>query len=200
MYICSPRSALALLLGLSLGLFAAGDGRADGPRKKPRSFAEQRESLVTLLNAHEPELRRSVLDTIGPDVGRLLVDVASHPKERPTVRVRAVTALVNYPTEDTRSFLQSLLHERNLTGSDFGDVMRGQAIRCLGRAFGETSVDVIASLRGDTSRTIRSAVARGLGETGSAKAQLILESWLGQEEAISVKQAIDRGLLKLRGY
>jgi HEAT repeat protein len=189
------------IAGIAL-LFVATEERqgfAEAPPPR-RSAQAQRESLVMLLGAYEPLLVRAALDRVGPDVPRLLVDVASHPSERPTVRARAVAALGLYPSPDMRGYLSGLLHEPSLIGTPLGTLLRAQAIRSLGLAFGDSAVDAIAALRGDPSSDVRQAVALGLGASGSARARLILEAWIALEPSLGVREAIDKGLRRLRGF
>lgn len=190
---------LVALFGLLSWPGAGSPARAEAP-SKIRPAAVQRESLVSLLAAYEPDFRKSVFDTIGPDVPRLLVDIASHPAERPTVRKRAVAALALYPNENTRGFLLGMLHERNVADQNFGLLMRAQALRSLGKAFGDGEVDSIASMKNDPSTDVRAAVAHALGDTRSKKARLILETWLEQEPHLAVKLAVDKALKRLRGF
>jgi HEAT repeat protein len=173
--------------------------RAETPSKF-RTPDQQRESLVMLLAAYEPVMKRSVFDSVGPDVPRLLIDIASHPKEAPTVRQRAVSALALYPSAATRGFLLSLLNDRNLLATTYGLVVKAQALRSLGRAFGDTEVDTLASYRSDPEVQIRAGAAYGLGDSKSKKARLVLETWLAQEDNLTVKHAIDRALTALRGF
>jgi HEAT repeat protein len=189
--------ALVSLLGAAIPV---GQPAQAAPPTKLRPMAEQRESLVMLLSAYEPEFRKAVFDTIGPDVPRLLVDIANHPKERATVRTRAVAALANYPNENTRAYLLGLLHERSLMENDLGLLMRSQALRTLGKAFGDGEVENIAALKNDRSQDVRAAVAHALGDSRSKKARLILETWLEQETNLAVKLAVDKALQRLRGF
>jgi len=179
-------------------VLSSGPAAAERP-SKIRSPVEQRESLVTLLSAYERDFSRSVYDSIGPDVPQLLIDIAGRPGEMPKVRTRAVGALANYPNENTRRFLLGLLNARDLPGSA-GMLIRAQAIRSLGFAFGDEEVDAIAERRSDPDPQVRAAVAYGLGDSRSKKARLILETWLVHEDSLAVKHAIDRSLKRLRGF
>jgi HEAT repeat protein len=193
--------ALALAAGpLAVSTAAiAPSARAETPSKY-RTPDQQRESLVMLLAAYEPAMKRTVFDSVGPDVPRLLIDIASHPKEAPTVRQRAVAALALYPNASTRGFLLSLLNDRNLLATTYGMVVKAQALRSLGRAFGDEEVDTLASYKSDPEVQIRAGAARGLGDSRSKKARLVLETWLAQEQNLTVKHAIDRALTSLRGF
>lgn len=186
-------AAIALALGLGSTLAAPAEAAPARPRP------DQRASLVQLLGAYELKLQRAALDTIGPDVEQLLIDIAGGPRERPTVRVRAVAALALYPSVGTRAYLRAQLMEPAWTGSALGRQMRAQALRSLGRAFGDSSVDDIASLRDDPDPQVRLAVARALVDAGSERAVPVLEAWLPNEMEFNVRDAVDRALDKLRG-
>ncbi|MCA9519097.1 MAG: HEAT repeat domain-containing protein [Myxococcales bacterium] len=189
-----PRLAAAALVALlALG------GAAPAGARPARTLDEQRESLFTLLSAYEMRVDRKVLDTIGPDVNDLLVDLADGPKVRPRVRVRAVSALGYYPSARTKAYLVSLIHERSLKGSAIGRDLRRQALRSYGFAYRDGAVDELLSVKDDPQPLVREAVAHGLGDTGSAYAITALETWLDQERDIVVRTAIDRSLDRLRG-
>ncbi|MFO0748097.1 MAG: HEAT repeat domain-containing protein [Myxococcota bacterium] len=183
--------ALALLVVASLAAPAAA-----GPAR-PRS--DQRASLVELLAAYELRLDRATLDSIGPEVPQMLIDIAGKPRERATVRVRALAALAFYPTVFTQAFLRAQLWERGWIGTPLGVQMRAQAMRSLGRAFGENAVDDIAALKDDPDPLVRAAVATALVDAGSPNAVPLLESWLPNESVFTVRDAVDRALQKLRG-
>jgi HEAT repeat protein len=152
-----------------------------------------------LLGSPQARLSRAALDHVGPDVPRLLVDIANHPAEAAQVRVRALSGLVFYPTPDARSFLGGLLHEPTLSRTAAGAQLRAEALRTLGH-FGEDSVETIAALREDPAPEVRAAAAEGLGHTRSEQARQVLEAWLGLEPSLPVRAAIDAGLRRLRGY
>ena len=164
-----------------------------------RSHDDRRASVVQLLSAYELELSRPALDTIGSDVGELLIDIASHPRETPRVRVRALAALALYPNESSFAYLRAQLFERSWYGNGLGVQMRRQALRSLGRGFRERAVDDIASLKNDPEPLVREAVAWSLADAGSQVAVPVLETWLQQEQTFSVRDAVDRALTRLRG-
>ncbi len=180
------------LLALTL-LFAAAPAAHAGPAR-----VDQRSSLVQLLSAFELEISRPALDTIGRDLHELLIDIASHPRELPRVRVRALAALALYPTESALAYLRAQLFERAWIGNGLGTQMRRQALRSLGRGFGERALDDIISVKGDTEPLVREAVAQALADAGSARAVPVLETWLQQESAFTVRDAVDRALTRLR--
>jgi len=186
---------LKLFLALSLATTMSSSAMA----RSARSRGDQRASLVQLLSAYELTLQRPALDTIGRDIPELLMDIANTPRERPQVRVRAVAAMALYPSTEIQAFLRAQLWERTWVGSSLGVQMRNQAMRSLGRGFGERAVQDIASLKDDTDPLVREGVAIALLDTQSDLAVPVLEAWLPQESSFTVRDKIDRVLQKLKG-
>jgi HEAT repeat protein len=183
-------AAVATLLALAL--IQTSDARA-------RSKADQHNSLIWYLSAYEVELTRTSLDRLGPDVPQLLVDILNTPTAHLRVRVRACAALAFYPSEQTFDVLRTLLHERSLKGNELGLQMRRQALRSLGRGFGDRGVDDILGLRNDPEPLVREAVAQALSDAGSARPLAMLETWLATEPVLHVRMAVDRAVSRLRG-
>ncbi len=185
---------LALALGLPLTLLAPPTFAA-----RP-DLARQERSVRALLDSYEYRPTRAVLDRIGPDVEKILIRLASHPKVRPTVRVRATETLGLYPTRDAGGFLRSLLQEPSLSGTPTGRLLRRAAMSALALAFGPAAVPDIAPLREDADPQIREGCARALGATGAATAKPILDAWLPHEPELFVRTAIDAALSTLRRH
>jgi HEAT repeat protein len=181
----------ALLGALTLGLWAT-------PAQATATVHEQRRELLVLLNAHEFRVDARVLQRIGPQVPKLLVEISSVPDHRPTVRNHALMALAVFPTVQTRRYLESLLLERSLKGSPTGTLLRRQALRSLGRAFKGEVVVAIANLKNDPDPQIRIAVAQALGDTASPRARPILAAWLPHEKDLGVRLAVDVALERFR--
>lgn len=189
---------LLTALALALALVAGGALSVTSAEARTRPRPERRASLQWVLAAHDTELDKGVLDALGPDTDELLIDIANTPRETPRVRVRALAGLAFYPSEGTFGFLSSLLHERNFIGNAEGLQLRRQAIRSLGRGFGERAIDDLVALRTDPEPGIRQAVAAGLGDAGSARALPVLELWLSTEHDLVVREAVDRAVNRLR--
>lgn len=164
-----------------------------------RSRADQRASLVWYLNAYELKLTREALDRIGPDVAELLVDILNTPDAFVKVRVRACAGLGLYPSQQSFDVLRELLHERSLIGTELGIQLRRQALRSLGKGFGDRAVDDIIHLRTDPEPLVREAVAHALGDAGSVRALPMLETWLSVEPVLHVRMAVDSTVARLRG-
>jgi len=186
------------LVALALALVGGGALTVTSAEARTRPRPERRASLQWVLAAHDTQLRKDVLDALGPDTAELLIDIANTPRETPRVRVRALAGLAFYPSEGTFGFLSSLLHERNLIGNADGLQMRRQAIRALGVAFGDRAIDDLVGLRTDSEPGIRQAVAAGLGDAG-ARALPVLELWLTTEHDLVVRDAVDRAVNRLKG-
>jgi hypothetical protein len=187
-----PRSPLAAaLLAAALVLSAATAAAAT-------TVKEQERSLLKLLAAHEYQPNRRVLDRIGPDVNQLLVHVASYRNVRTTLRVRALASLALYPSPRTRQYLSAQLHERDLMGTPGGTLMRRQAMRSLGLAFGVEVVGELTPFRDDPDPQIREGAAHALGDTGAADALAPLSAWLPNESKLFVRVAIDNAINRIR--
>lgn len=181
---------LAVLLGLSFAVPASA---------ARRTKAEQRASLVWYLNAYELKLTRDSLDRIGPDVAELLVDILNTPDAFAKVRVRACAGLALYPSQQSFDVLRELLHERSLMGTELGIQLRRQALRSLGRGFGDRAVNDIIHLRNDPEPLVREAVAHALGDAKAERALPMLETWLSAEPVLHVRMAVDSTVARLRG-
>ena len=180
----------ALCVALSLVCFSA--------EAQARTERERRSDLMLLLNAHEFRVDAKLLRRVGPDVNKLLIEASGNPGLRPRVRNHAVMALSVFPSEQTRKYLDSLLMEPSLKGTPTGTLIRRQALRSLGKGFGDVVVVPISNLKDDPDPQIRIAVAHALGDTRSAQASPILAAWLPHEKDLAVREAVDRALTSLR--
>lgn len=178
-----------------LAVAAAGSAIAASPE---RTLGEQEAHLRRLLSAHEYAVDRETLEKVGPQVEKLLIELAGHPEERPTLRQRATSALSVFPSPRTREYLLSQLWERRLVGNPTGTLLRREAMRSLATGFGEEVVDVLSALRDDPDPQIREGCARALGLTGSDLAERALDAWLPNEKELFVRTAIDESLARIR--
>ena len=176
-----------LLFALLLGLCACLTAHA-------RPAHQQRSDLLLVLNAYEFRVDAQVLRKIGPDVNKLLIEISGDPGFRPRVRNHALMALSVYPATQTRRYLESLLMEPSLIGTQTGTLIRRQALRSLGKAFQGEVVVPISNLKDDVNPQIRIAVAHALGDTQSDRAIPILSAWLPNEKELGVREAVDRAL------
>lgn len=188
------RSSHGWLIAFGVLVLAAASAQA-----RNRSRPERRASLVWLLASTQAPLNRVALDELGPNTDELLIDIANAPREKTTVRVRALAGLGYYPADSTYAFLSSLLNERNLIGNAEGTRMRAQAIRTLGWSFGDRAVDELLPLRAAEEPAVRRAVAQALGDSESQRALPVLELWLSTERDIAVRAAVDEAVNTLRG-
>ncbi len=166
----------------------------------PRTRDDVRRSLITWLESDEFRVDKRSLDGMGREINKLLVEVAGDPTMPPTTRQRAVGALAVYPTTRSRQFLTSIVFERAFTGNALGTLLRREALRSLGRAFGESVVNTLTSVRSDSNPQIREACARALGDTMSDDAMAELAAWLPNEPELFVRVAIDEATDAIRRY
>ena len=164
--------------------------------RQERDTRKQRALLLTLLGAHEysPSLR--VLKRIGTEreLTRQLIYISGWKRYRSVIRVRALATLALFPTDDVYKYLLSVVHERDNVGHTLGLLLRKQALRSLGRGFGNRAISDLVAVRSDPNAQIREGVAQGLGDTRSSAAIVHLEAWLPNEKELFVRVAIDNAL------
>ena len=102
-----PRTLTMLALAFALLWPSVAHSRALAP-------AEQRASLLSLLNAHHFRVDRKTFDRLGSarEINDHFIHFATDPKLRPTARQRSIAALRVYPGERTRKVLEGLLYAR----------------------------------------------------------------------------------------
>jgi hypothetical protein len=186
--------SLALAVAFCATLLAPAVAAAD------RSRDDVRRSLITWLESDEFRVDKRALDGLGGEINKLLVDVAGDPSMLATIRQRAVGALALYPSARSRQFLTSVIFERAFTGNALGTLLRREALRSLGRGFGESMVSTLASVRSDSNPQIREACARALGDTMSDDAMTELAAWLPNEPELFVRVAIDEATDAIRRH
>ena len=182
-------AVLLLILGLTMPHASA---------KLIPTEAEQLESLNMVLGGPHYRVNKRQLQRIGPSVGKLLVIVASEPRNTPTIRTRAVASLRVFPNTRTRRYLDGALYDPELRKTSFGTMLRREAMYSLAVGFRGDSVTALDNHRGDANPQIREGCARALGATQSARALQILEAWLPHEPELFVRVAVDEALVTLR--
>ncbi|MCB9727431.1 MAG: HEAT repeat domain-containing protein [Deltaproteobacteria bacterium] len=163
-----------------------------------RSREDVRRSLIAWLESDEFRVERKSLEGLGAEVNKLLVDIAGDPGQEATTRQRAVGALAVFPSTRSRQFLAGVVFERSFIGTPLGTLLRREALRSLARAFRESAVHTLASVRDDPNPQIREACARALGDTGSDTALVELDAWLPNEPQLFVRVAIDEAIDAIR--
>ncbi|MEZ4269236.1 MAG: HEAT repeat domain-containing protein [Myxococcota bacterium] len=165
-----------------------------------RSRDDVRRSLLTWLESQEFRVDKRALDGLGGEINKLLVEFAGDPGQVATVRQRAISALAVYPSTRSRQFLAGVVFERAFVGNSLGTLLRREALRALGRGFGESVVNTLASVRSDSNPQIREACARALGDTKSDNAMSELSAWLPNEPELFVRVAIDEATDAIRRH
>lgn len=191
----NPRNLrLILVMAFCATLLAQAASAAD------RNRDDVRRSLITWIESDEFRVDKRALDGLGSEINKLLVEVAGDPSMPATTRQRAVGALAVYPTDRSRQYLTSVVFERAFTGTALGTLLRREALRSLGRAFGGSMVNTLTSVRSDSNPQIREACARALGDTMSDDAMAELAAWLPNEPELFVRVAIDEATDAIRRH
>ena len=162
--------------------------------------AEQRASLLTLLEGHHFRVDRKLFDRLGrsKEIVDHLVRFASDPGLKPSLRHRATAALRVYPTTRTERFLGGLLYDPTLQNTQ-GVIQRREAMLSLAIAFRHRAITPLRNHRDDTNPQIREGCARALGATRSTDALPVLDAWLHHEPELFVRIAVDKAIEYIRG-
>ena len=160
--------------------------------------AEQLESLNMLLGGHHYRVNKRALKRIGAAVPKLLVKISADPRNKPTIRTRAIASLRVFPNDRTRRYLESALYDPRLKKASYGTMLRREAMYSLAVGYRQDSLTAIDNHRGDRDPHIREGCARALGATQSPRALHILEAWLAHEPELFVRVAVDEALTTLR--
>jgi HEAT repeat protein len=126
---------------------------------------------------------------LGPDAAVTLKAIAGSPKERPSKRSRAISALAHFPTADTKAFLTGLAADTNLKGK-----FRGKALRALAHGFKADSVSVLTTYAADTNATVREDAVLGLGHVATPEAKDVLKKRLELETKVHLRETIQKSL------
>ena len=182
----NPRALTIVALLAALFITSAAHSRALAP-------AEQRASLMTLLEGHHFRADRKIFDRLGPPKEMVdhLVNFATDPKLTPKIRKRAIGALRVYPGTRTEKFLTSLLYDPTLQ-TKAGVLMRREAMLALAVAFRGRAITALSNHRDAEDPQIREGCARALGATRSPDALPILDAWLPHEPELFVRLAVDK--------
>ena len=188
-----PRALVGLALAVALLSTSVAQARGLAP-------AEQRASLLSLLDGHHFRVDRKTFDRLGSpkEITNHLVHFTVDPKLRPTMRQRAIAGLRVYPSQRTRKILEGLLYDPDLQNTA-GVALRREAMLSLAIAFRAGAVTAIANHHEDANPQIREGCARALGATRSTDALPLLDAWLPNEPELFVRLAVDKAIAYIRG-
>lgn len=175
----APLAALALALG---ALTFPSASQATPPA---------RERVLQLLNAYESTSTTAEWTALGPETPAVLIGVYDDTRQMPYVRMRAVAAVANFPTEATHEFLR-----RVATQPGQGELFIREAVMGIARAFGTAAEGEVSGYLVHTSATVRSGAVRALAGLHTVTAQQALQARLGQERDAGVRDAITRALAR----
>jgi len=187
-----PPCALAALLLTG----PAHTGEAAAARMSPSSPSAPRpqgalhEEILRLLDSPESFPREADWAPLGPEALAELTGLASDPKAPEPQRTRAVAAMAVVAHPEAAQRLQGLVRGRATPVS-----VRAAAAQALSRRVGLEAVPLLTPLIRDRSEPVRAAAARILGRVGGPEARHVLEERLPLEESLTVREAIQQGLI-----
>ena len=148
-----------------------------------------RSTLINLLSGFEHTPSKSAWQKIEGDIPTLLIEIYQDKSVLPLVRQRALGVLSYFPTSGVYAFYISVLHDPETSVT-----FRRVCLKAMGAGFGEKALFDIKPFLQDEDANIREAAVIGLGFISTVQTRDMLESLLGQEETIMVRQTIERVL------
>jgi HEAT repeat protein len=182
-----------VLLGLALGLQAAGSAGAGG---KGGSL----DALAEMLSGIDFVPDRLALDqAMGGDAAAQLIAIAGGTSSLvdPGVRIRAYRALALYPSSEARTALAAAVTEFGSEERGVATIYLRAAMDSLAQIAGAGAVTTIAPMLDHVSRDVRASAARALGVTESVTAVAPLNDRRLVEQVPQVRLAIDDALREL---
>jgi hypothetical protein len=158
-------------------------------RQAPR--ADVRGHLTQLLSAFCDFPQQEVFRSYGPEGYAALQQILADERELPSVRARAVTALMWSDPVRARVDLRSILANAAAPGA-----WRRSAAYALARLDGPQAVAEIAAVMHEPDRDMRESCAWALGSIPDEMARSVLRAQLAQETDAGVRTAIGKVLAK----
>ena len=169
----------ALLTILPLSLLLAG----------PAVAGELREPIMDLLNAYEGAPTAAQLTALGDGVADELMDIAADSDVASSRRGRAVSALGDFPSDDTLAFLS-----KQLGDTDASSILRRKAAYALAAGWGEQAVKPLSDALSDSDVQLRIAAAGALADVSGDAAKGALNARLEAEDSDAAREAIEKAL------
>ncbi len=126
---------------------------------------------------------------LGPDAAVTLRAIAGSPKERPSKRSRAISAMAHFPTPETQAFLEGLAADTNSKPK-----FRGKALRALAVGFKSGALPTLKTFAADANSTVREDAILGLGTVATPEAKVVLEQRLQLETKVHLRETIQKSL------
>lgn len=153
-----------------------------------------------LLTAIDFAPQRSDLDASMPTPLDTMIQFIHDPTKDPGVKLRAIRALSQYPSDQARGELAILLQQLGAARQGTAVLDLRAAIEALADIGGTEAVPVITPfLNAEESLDLRATAARALGTIGSPSAAPALRARQQVEQSDEVRVAITEALRKILG-
>lgn len=144
-----------------------------------------RDRVRELLSGFEGGASHATWAALGEEALPVIIDVYNTTSEAPFVRMRAVSAAANFPTEATRTFLRTVANQHAQS-----ELMIREAITAMTRAFGESATADVLPFLNHSSATVRLGTVRALATLRTATVTHALRERLRTERDASVRAEI----------
>lgn len=154
------------------------------------AFADDalRAHCLEMLSAYEDPAGEAEWRALGTGAGAELLAIAKDSSLSHTKRANAVVALGWFPSDASRTYLNTL------AGTDGESLFRRKAVYALGNGWGDAAVSDIARALAAPDGQLRAAAARSLGKVGTPAAKDALRARLTVESDGMVRDAISSSL------
>ena len=176
-------SLRALFVTSFLALVAAGFPSVS------RATPPSRDRVLELLNSYEGNSNRAAWTALGAETPDVLFSVYNDSHLMPYVRIRAVAAVANFPSEATHAFLRRVASQPGQ-----GELFVREAVLALANAFGVSAESEIAPYLEHASAVVRIGAVHALSGFRSATASNLLRARLPLERSADVREAISHAL------
>lgn len=178
--------AAALFLGMSLfssGVFA----------EEVKGGNDLRDKLVTMLSGYEYIPSESEVKALGPDVPKVLMEIASDDKVMLFRQVRAVALLGYFPDKGVSAYLKSVVQAAGQKR-----ILMRTGLQSLARCGGKETVGFISEYLRSEDRFVRGAAIEALGMIPEPEVMGVLERSQADETEPFLKEKYEETLSRLR--
>ncbi|MBK8171801.1 MAG: HEAT repeat domain-containing protein [Sandaracinaceae bacterium] len=146
-----------------------------------------RQRVRELLSGFEGGASHETWAALGAETLPVLIDVYNTTSEPPFVRIRAVSAVANFPSEATRTFLRTVATQQGQS-----ELLIREAVSSMARAFGESAEQDLLPFLTHASTTVRVGAVRAIATLHTENATRALQARLSLERDAQVRDALTR--------
>ncbi len=149
-----------------------------------------RKTIETMLGGFEETATDAQWQALGEDAVKHLVVIGKDDSRLVSQRARAVSALGNFNTEMSVTYLAIVLEH------DEPAALQRNALRALARTGGGAKVTLIGGFLGHEDSALREAAAHALGLIATDEARALMEARRAIETSTAVRRALDEELAR----